>query len=252
MSDNLINGQRLFGDQPFPARRTERVSATDQVVERIKLAVRHGELSLGDRLPNESIMAEQLGVGRSTLREAIKILTAFGVVESRQGAGTYIVDKSAQNFFEFMGFFPSEENDVNYLELRRVLEVGNITTIYSKIDEDELQKLDKLVAIMNQPHRIDEYVDADLSFHRTLIAHMNNPMLIQLNDMLAYLRNELLNRIFYYPEIVEDAYIEHGRIVAALRSRNLEECVAAVNYHLDKTKDSVIKLFGNRDQTSNI
>ena len=128
-------------------KKPERISATTQVVDAVRLAIQKGELKVGDKLPRESDMAEELGVGRSSLREGIKILNAYGIVESRQGEGTYIVDNSARNFFQFMGFFPSAENTINYLELRRTLEVGNIVSIYDKITCSELDALEKLVDI---------------------------------------------------------------------------------------------------------
>ena len=81
-------------------KKPERISATTQVVDAVRLAIQKGELKVGDKLPRESDMAEELGVGRSSLREGIKILNAYGIVESRQGEGTYIVDNSARNFFQ--------------------------------------------------------------------------------------------------------------------------------------------------------
>ena len=224
-------------------KQTERVSATSYVVNSIRQSIQSGKLKIGDKLPREADMAEELGVGRSTLREAIKILNTYGVVESRQGEGTYIVDKIAQNFFEFMGFFPSKENDIHYLELRRVVEGGSMITIYNKLKEAELNELEKLVDIMNEKHTIDEYVAADVAFHHTLIAYSQNPLLIQINNMLIHMRYDQLNRLFCYHEIVEDAYNEHGGIVQALRSGDLMQCINAVNNHLDKTSDSVKKLF---------
>ena len=69
---------------------TGRVSASDLVVNNIRSKIQRGELKVGDRLPVEADLARELNVGRSSLREGIKILTAYGVVESRQGEGTFI------------------------------------------------------------------------------------------------------------------------------------------------------------------
>ena len=79
----------------------ERVNATAQVVNTIKRMLQRGELKVGDRLPKEADLAIEIGVGRSSLREGMKILAAYGVVESRQGDGTFIVDNTAKNFFDF-------------------------------------------------------------------------------------------------------------------------------------------------------
>lgn len=87
---------------------TGRVSASDLVVNNIRSKIQRGELKVGDRLPVEADLARELNVGRSSLREGIKILTAYGVVESRQGEGTFITDNVASNFFEFIGLFPQQ------------------------------------------------------------------------------------------------------------------------------------------------
>ena len=100
--------------------RSERVCATDQVVNWVKSEIQSGRLRVGDKLPKEADMAEMLGVGRSSLREGMKILNTYGVVESRQGEGTFRVDHVAKNVFEFLGFLPNQENTAYFLELRRV------------------------------------------------------------------------------------------------------------------------------------
>ena len=217
-------------------KKPERISATTQVVDAVRLAIQKGELKVGDKLPRESDMAEELGVGRSSLREGIKILNAYGIVESRQGEGTYIVDNSARNFFQFMGFFPSAENTINYLELRRTLEVGNIVSIYDKITCSELDALEKLVDILGRKCPIDAYVEADQDFHQALISYTQNPMLIQINNMIADMRSNLLYRMFCHHEIVQDAYAAHREILRAIRNRDLLACIQAVNDHLDTTE----------------
>lgn len=188
----------------------ERTSATDYVVDTLRVAIQNGDMKAGDRLPKEADLAEKLGVGRSTLREAVKVLNAYGVLESRQGEGTYVVNNSAQKFFEFLFFSPSRENDKHYLELRRAVEVGTISIIYDKVDEETLDKLQVLVDVMRKKHSIDRYVAADVEFHHRLVTYLGNPMLEQLNNMLIHMRRDLLNRLFCYHELIEDAYIEHG------------------------------------------
>lgn len=134
---------------------TGRVSASDLVVNNIRSKIQRGELKVGDRLPVEADLARELNVGRSSLREGIKILTAYGVVESRQGEGTFITDNVASNFFEFMGFFPSKENTEYLIELRRVIEVGNIAAIYDRVTPQQYERLEKMVDVFDEEHTLD-------------------------------------------------------------------------------------------------
>lgn len=215
--------------------RIERINATALVVNSVKAAIQRGELKIGDKLPREYDMAQELGVGRSSLREGIKILNAYGVVESRQGEGTFIVDNTADKFFEFMGFLPSKENVANFLELRRVIEVGNIVAIYDKLTDKDFENIEKLVNDLDGKRFLEDYVKADKDFHNYLLSFSNNPMIMQVNNMITAMRGDLLNRLFQHEEILEDARIAHRQILEALRKRDLEACVAAVSSHIDIT-----------------
>ena len=225
--------------------RSERVSATDQVVNWVKSEIQSGRLRVGDKLPKEADMAEMLGVGRSSLREGMKILNTYGVVESRQGEGTFRVDHVAKNVFEFLGFLPNQENTAYFLELRRVIEVGNVIAICDQLTGEELDKLEALVRVLGEKHTIEEYIEADRAFHHRLIAYTNNPMLIQINNMISEMRSHLLYQLFCHPDIVEDAYIAHGRILQALRDRDVQACIQAVSSHIDITTDHAENLEDN-------
>lgn len=215
--------------------KVERVNATMQVVNFIKYKIQSGELKTGDKLPKEADMATEIGVGRSSLREGIKILTAYGVVESRQGEGTFIVDNTAKNFFEFMGFFSNKENMAYFLELRRVIEMGNIIMVYDKIPDELIRVLEKKTAILAGIHHVEKYVEADKDFHNLLISYNQNPMIIQINNMIASLREDLLFKLFCNKIIVEDAYKAHSEILAAIKTRDLNRCLSAVGDHIDTT-----------------
>ena len=223
--------------------KTKRVNATMQVVNSVKTALQTGELKVGDRLPNEADMANEIGVGRSSLREGIKILAAYGVVEPRQGEGTFIVDNRATNFFEFMGFFPSRENMQYFMELRRVLETGNIVAIYDKLTKEDFERLEASVQQYYEELSVEDYVRVDKEFHNILLSYTRNPMLIQVNNMVEAMRGDLLYKLFLNKAIVEDARSGHQRILDALKAKDLDACIKAVAAHIEITKDHVDTIY---------
>ena len=83
---------------------TGRTGAVDQVIAYVRYAVKNGTYNVGDKLPNESELAATIGVGRSSLREGMRILATYGIVEIRQGDGTYIIDKTVERFLDFLGY----------------------------------------------------------------------------------------------------------------------------------------------------
>lgn len=222
-----------------------RINATEQVVDVFRDGIKNGTMKPGDKLPNETEIAKKLGIGRSSLREALKILTVYGVVESRHGEGTFIVDNRARKFFSLLGFEHNKENTKEFVELRKVIEVGNIISICGKLSEKQLAEVEVLVKVFEdkQKHTIDEYVQADADFHAKLISFSNNKMLIYINDMISDFREELLNRIFEYDNILNDARIAHRNILEALKKGDKAECIEAVTKHIDVTVDHINKVY---------
>lgn len=222
---------------------TERVNATTQVVNTIKNAIQSGDLHVGDRLPNEADMAHEIGVGRSSLREGIKILNTYGVIEARQGEGTFVVDNRAKNFFEFMGFFPTRENMQYFMELRRVLETGNAVTIAELLTPEDFEILDGMLAKFDETLPVEEYARLDKEFHNFLISYTGNPMLIQVNNMIEAMRGDLLSKLFSDEAIIEDARVGHRKIVDALKTKNIDCCIRAIRDHIEITKDHVDDIY---------
>ncbi len=222
----------------------ERVNATDLVVKTIRSRIRSGELKVGDRLPKELDMAEELGVGRSSLREGMKILAAFGVIESKQGEGTFVVDRQAEQFFELLGFAPGKETMNWFLELRQILEVGNVLSIYRDVDDIFLDKLEKMLDVFDEKgHTVEEYCEMDKAFHNALMSYTKNPMISQIDRMIAQIRSELLKELFVHEEIIEDARIAHREIFNALKAHDGVRCYKAVAAHLETTEAHVDNLY---------
>ena len=223
----------------------QRVNATQQVVDVFKQAIKNGTLKTGDRLPNETEIAKELGVGRSSLREALKILAVYGVIESRHGEGTFIVDNRARNFFEFLGYDLSKKNMKEFMELRRVIEVGNIISICGILSKKELDYLESQVQVFEEkPERsISEYVIADKNFHAAMISYSHNKMLEYINNMITDFREDLLKRLFEHEAIVTDARIAHRRILEALKKGDQKKCIETVTSHIEITVKHVDNLY---------
>ena len=223
----------------------QRVNATQQVVDAFRTAIQKGTFKTGDRLPNETEIAKELGVGRSSLREALKILNVYGVIESRHGEGTFIVDNRARNFFKFLGFERNKENIKEFMELRRVIEVGNIISICGKLSKKELDYLESQVKVFEDKpeHSIPEYVEADKNFHAAMISYSHNTMLEFINNMITDYRIDLLQRLFEHEYIVTDARVAHRSILEALKKGDVKRCIETVTKHIEITVKHVDSVY---------
>ena len=211
-----------------------RRTMTDVVVDHISTQIRDGVYKIGDKLPNEDELALEIGVGRSSVREGMKVLKVYGVVEIRQGGGTFVTDNVAEHMFDFL-WFMSGSTYLNFLEFRRVIEVGAIVEIYDKLQEKDFEELQKLVDCMVYGHSLDDLVQADHDFHHKLNCFNNNPLNEQIEKMLYQVRIDSLYKVLCRAEDVEITRAAHQRILDALRARDLAECIDAVLSHLDYT-----------------
>lgn len=221
---------------------TGRFGATSQVVNFIRRAIQSGKLKVGDRLPNEGELANTIGVGRSSLREGMRILAAYGVVEIRQGEGTFVINRTAEQFFDFLGFMPNNSTLVSFIELRRVIETGNIVTVYDKLTQGDIVELQALVDRLDSKNGLEACVSADREFHKKLLTLSGNPLMIELDKMIYHMRSELLYRIMCYDEVVRDARQAHQKILDALTARDMLRCIQLVTSHLDTTAEHMRRL----------
>ncbi|MGW7413236.1 FadR/GntR family transcriptional regulator [Streptomyces sp. NPDC054863] len=146
-----------------------RKSLVDSVVEQLRDQLADGEWSVGDRIPTEHVLAEQLGVGRNTVREAVRVLVHAGLLESRQGNGTF-VRSTADPAAVLRGMQHAGVLDV--LELRVALEAEAARLAAVRRDEDDLSALRAALAELHEQG--DRAADADLAFHRGIVEATHN------------------------------------------------------------------------------
>jgi len=213
-------------------KKVERVSATMQVVDAIKTAIQSGILKVGDKLPNESELSAELGVSRSSLREGMRILAAYGVVEIRQGNGTFVVNKFAEHVFEFLGFMPTRENIEQMAYLRQVLETGAASIIYDKLTDEQIAEMKALAEKINVNSSLSENIEADRLFHDKLISFTENNILIEVYHMMRNMIDVLMDDLMSKEEVVIAARKSHIEIANALEEKNYSRLYASISEHM--------------------
>lgn len=186
--EQMIPAAGLDGGAP-------RRSQTDNVVASILTMVERGTLSPGDRLPIEKDLAEQLGVSRGSLREGVRALAVLGVVETRQGDGTYVTALDASKLLGPLTLFADRQmtaEPAQLLHVRRVLEAESAALAArhatdAQIDEIRavLDQGDILLQAAEADIDIDVIIDVDTRFHQGVARAAGNPLLAALIDSLA-------------------------------------------------------------------
>lgn len=220
--------------QTFFPGEVKKVSRSLQIVELFKQALAAGRFKIGDKLPPERELAEMLGTGRSSLREAISILSAYGIVEARQGEGTFITDKFIDSVFDFLGFtnVASEQNFRDLLRLREVFEVGSVDMVCQNISPADLTLLEQYIERFNQAIDPGEKAVYDLKFHETLIDCTQNLIFIRIYKMLLKLIYSLINNLLPHHDVQAAVTTDHREILEAVRARSATRARKAIARHL--------------------
>lgn len=164
------------------------MAVTDEAITKIKQMIVAGELGPGDRLPREADLAEQLGVSRNSLREAVKALSLINVLSVRQGDGTYVTSLDPHLLMDAMSFvvdFHRDDSVLAFLEVRRILEPAASAMAAKEMSREGISELETTLNSVNAESSVEDFVAADIEFHRQIAVGSGNPVLAALLDSLA-------------------------------------------------------------------
>ena len=166
-------------------RANKRESAVDLVVNNIKHLLIEKKLKPGDRLPSELEISEGMNVSRGSVREAMKILSAFGLVDIKIGNGTYVCETPGNSLMDSLlfSFFVSNPDLENLYEFRHVFEIDVLEMILKHYDENGPERtalennLNSLKEMMKTGATSQDLRENDLEFHRLLGSCTKNPLM---------------------------------------------------------------------------
>jgi GntR family transcriptional repressor for pyruvate dehydrogenase complex len=165
------------------------VAVTDRAIERIQELIRGGTLPPGSRLPPENELAAQLGVGRSSIREAVKALELIRVLDVRHGDGTYVTSLKPHLLLEGVGFaidLVQDDAILEVVEVRRLFEPIATGLAATRIDHAALERLAEYVEDMEQAGDDQErLIHCDHAFHSTIFEATANRTLTSILDGLS-------------------------------------------------------------------
>ncbi|GAA2251403.1 MULTISPECIES: FadR/GntR family transcriptional regulator [Kitasatospora] len=221
---------------PSPgARKAAPTAVTDLAIEKIKKMIVSGTLAPGSRLPNEADFAEQLGLSRNSLREAVRALTAMRILVPKQGAGTYVSSLEPHLLMEAMAFAADVSNGDSarqLLQVRRLLEPQAVAQAAGCLTPEQLAVLEGTLERSAGEVSVERFVELDIEFHRIIVDSVGNPVLSTLLGILSTHTQRLrIARGTHDAPARARAHREHQAILSALAARDaqLAACVAAVH-----------------------
>ncbi|GIH15800.1 FadR/GntR family transcriptional regulator [Rugosimonospora africana] len=222
--------------------RIRRHPLAEQAAEAILARVGAGEWALGHKLPGETTLAVTLGVGRSTVREAIRELAGRGVLESRQGAGVFV--QSTQPV-EVWPTVMRRAGIAEVIEGRIAIESEAARLAADRRTPADLRAMRSLLRERERAARQagnEGYVDADTAFHRAVVAAAHNSVLTELfQAFVPRVRGAMLDMLRLAPAHRGRADHEaHAAIVEAIRDRLPEDAATLSRAHLAAMRDRVV------------
>jgi GntR family transcriptional repressor for pyruvate dehydrogenase complex len=221
-----------------------------EIAELITKKILTGELRPGDKLPTEVEFTQQLGVGRNSLREAIKMLTFIGILEIRRGEGTFVAKKLSSPIINplLMNLVYEEKTATELVELRLLLDISVIPTILKNLTEEGLNQLEAanetMFAAAQKPDYDKDYLlSLDINFHKVYHSLTLNRLLVKIYEaiymlFLSSVKESLQNDPMY-------AYTSHKGLIEALRQgdpalieKNLRESLSSWESVLKRKEQS--------------
>lgn len=238
-SDHFAAPRRHYSEHMTSATSTH--SQTDVVVEGIKAMITSGCLEPGARLPVEKDLAADLGVSRGSLREGVRALALMGVVETRQGDGTYVTSLDPQLLLaplEFMVDLQATATAAHMQAVRRVLETEAVGLAAHRIGDPALDEAQALLGSL-QAHlddgtaERDEAMQVDIAFHHLIAEESGNPALQALIDAMASRTIRARTwRAIEQAGALAAAHAEHVAILNELREHDSDRARIRMSTHL--------------------
>ena len=231
----------MSGD-PFFSLKAKRLS--DSAVEEILGLIREGKLELGSKLPSERELITRLSVSRSSLREAIRMLEATGVLVVRPGRGTWIRDDYRRPARDgWLSWLPHHQKDVTeLLEMREPLEVQAASLAADRGTTNQLAAVEAAWADMQRAARAEDpeaLVEADTSLHEAIAEASGNTILAQTLRSLSELVMDTRQAIMRIPGHPRRVIAEHGPIVRAIVARDSEGAGKTMFKHVRSAREDV-------------
>jgi len=224
-----------------------RNTVVNQAMDQLKELIASGQYKPGDKLPTESELAAQLGVGRSSIRETIKVFNYLGVLVSKSAKGTFVGSRSSISREALTWAMLLGQDDIDMLiDLRGAIEIWCFLQLTIRQHEapektkDVLADLDTILAAMGKALDANDssgVVQADFDFHKRIISSVSNQLFTDFYDTL---------RAFLFKEIEESQgeyqdrskiLREHQELAAAIRSGNIEQAASVYMAHIENIKN---------------
>jgi GntR family transcriptional repressor for pyruvate dehydrogenase complex len=226
----------------------------DSVIEEIKRMIKSGELKEGEKLPNQNVFAAQLGVSRTSLREALSTLTRIGVIEQRPGYGTVLRSRIPALFTDHLAppLISDKEATIELIEARRFIEMGTAELSVKNASPEQIDEMGLLIKEMPRllkERRIDDYIEQDVAFHFSIAKASHNRFLVNLFVNIRGFMEQYMRESFHLlPYMLERSLKFHQNIYQAIKSGSRSKALSQMEKHILDVQRAIESYYRDQEQ----
>ncbi|NNK94705.1 MAG: FadR family transcriptional regulator [Desulfobacterales bacterium] len=239
--------------------RIQQNTVVNQAMEKIKALIASGKYKTGDRLPTEQQLADTFGIGRTSIREAIKVFNHIGVLESKVAKGTFVCNRSKISSEALTWAIMLGDNEFfDLLEMRLVMEQQGFFYLvegFNKKPSAVQPMIDRLEAEVSNMRRAIEdgsdsdRIDADYSFHGIIIEACNNTLFDELYLILKAFLYEEIRRTRTEARGIENVPKAHEELVGAIKSGDISLALKVLRNHIKDIKSLMDRSYQKLDSS---
>jgi GntR family transcriptional repressor for pyruvate dehydrogenase complex len=222
----------------------QRTTLSEALFEKLVGHVVNGDWKPGDRIPAERELSQQLGIGRASLREALKALELLGIIESRVGDGTFVCPRSdfmaRPLLWAIAGTDQSELQDL--IDARLAMEEAVAGFAAERATSEDVQRIQEAhIEMRDHLHEAQLSVEGDMRFHAALSAAAHNQILQHAVELLRNLMKPWIVMKHKIPGAAARSYEQHERVIAAILNRSSAQAREAMRSHIASAGRVVIE-----------
>jgi len=216
-------------------------STLEIIIHQIKSQIKKGILKPGEKLPSERELADQLGVSRASVREAIQALAFSGYLEVIQGKGTYILEMATQ-YDKIVNFFSEFSNySLDYLMEARIMLEGEFARLAAlNASQEEIDVIERVFNEIASSKDLNTFFVKDLEFHLTIAKATHNPIMNGLMKIIGEMLYKETRKIIEISRDTRENTIETTRdLVQAIKKRNAKQAKELMSKHIRNIRVSL-------------
>lgn len=213
----------------------EKTKIYEAAVDQIRAQIENGTWKPGSRLPSERELAEQLGIGRPSIREAMRVLEVMGLVQIKTGQGIFVSepDPNVKRSKVLLSMLEEDDYVVDLLEVREILEPQIAYLAAQSATDRDIEVLQEILARMEKrANQGESTADDNIDFHLAIARSVDNKVLFQVQKLLLRSSRDAVVRYFEVPGRDSKSLVGHHEILNAIKAHNPEQARKLMFEHL--------------------